>query len=98
MYIIRYDWQEPAEDPFNDKSNGFSNDNDSEFKTTKFATTFDDSQNSGFGAFDDGFGNSFPAKTNDPFAANSTSHDPFGDKQSGSTLSQDVSQNVTISQ
>lgn len=87
--------QEPASDPFNDKSNGFSNGTDNEFRpTAQFATTFDDSQTGGFGAFDDGFGSSFPApaKTHDPFGGTSTSQDPFGDKRSGAASSHDVSE------
>lgn len=87
--------QEPASDPFNEKSNGFSNGTDNnEFRpAAQFATTFDDSQSGGFGAFDDGFGSSFPAptKTNDPFGGTSTSQDPFGDKRSGSANAHDVS-------
>lgn len=82
--------QDPAEDAFNDKSNGFSNGTDSEFKTDKFQTTFDDNS-TGFSGFDDGFGGGFSKPNNDPFAANSTgTHDPFGDKKNPNTGSQDV--------
>lgn len=88
-YIIDYP-QEQTADPFNDKEHGFSNGTDNEFKTNQFATTFDE-YSTGFGGFDDGFGSSFTPKTNDPFTANSTTQDPFGDKRSINTVSQDVS-------
>lgn len=79
--------QEPAEDPFNEKDNSFSNGTGG----NKFATTFDD-QSSGFGAFDDGFGNNnFSQKPkNDPFAS-SSNQDPFGDKKGSSANQHDVS-------
>ncbi|XP_031620846.1 epidermal growth factor receptor substrate 15-like 1 isoform X2 [Contarinia nasturtii] len=78
---------EPTSDPFNDKANSFSNGTDNEFKTNKFATTFDEN-NSSFGGFDDGFGSSFSPKTNDPFE-NSATQDPFGDKKNVNTISHD---------
>lgn len=61
---------------------------DSDFKTNKFATTFDENS-SGFGGFDDGFISSFSSKPNDPFE--SSAQDPFGDKKNVKTVLHDVS-------
>lgn len=77
--------QEPTEEPIKNFSNGTNE--------SRFATTFDD-QSSGFGAFDDGFGNSFAQEArNDPFAS-SASQDPFGDKKGSAVNQHDVSADV----